>query len=262
MGTPFYKCNGNGNTFIIIVSSTFKVQNLISKNKIKNVCYNIEDSIIDGFISANVTDDKVIMNYYNNDGSWETFCLNGLRCLALVLYKKYNKHNFSIYSNNTLYNCKVLDDQVIEVELGEPSYVKKNIKIEKIIGDYIDSGTKHFVYNQSNQWSDDYSLKLEMQNIRNHYLFEPEGINVNYYKIIGENTIEVKTYEKGIEKIMQSCASGSYACAYDYSKKNNINGKIKVLNDGGISQITFSKSYKKNKFRAVASIEYQSEIEI
>jgi len=262
METPFYKCNGNGNTFIIIVSSTLEVQNFLSKNKIKNICYNIEDTIIDGFISANVTNDKVIMNYYNNDGSWETFCLNGLRCLALVLYKKYNKKKLSIYSNNILYNCKVLDYQVIEVELEEPFYVKKNVKIEKIIGNYINSGAKHFVYNQLNEWSDDYSLKLEMQNIRNHSLFKPEGINVNYYKIIEENTIEVKTYEKGIEKIMKSCASGSYSCAYDYSKKNNINGKIKVLNDGGISQITFSKNYIKNKFSAVASIEYQSKIEI
>ena len=148
METSFYKCNGNGNTFIIIVSSTLKSQNFISKNKIKNVCYNIEDSIIDGFISANITNNKVIMNYYNNDGSWETFCLNGLRCLALVLNKNYNKNFFPIYSNNTLYNCKILDNQVIEVELGEPFYVMKNIKIEKIIGDYINSGAKHFVYNQ------------------------------------------------------------------------------------------------------------------
>ena len=42
---------------------------------------------------------------------------------------------------------------------------------------------QNFVYNQSNQWSDDYSLKLEMQNIRNHSLFKPEGINVNYFSL-------------------------------------------------------------------------------
>lgn len=52
----------------------------------------------------------------------------------------------------------------------------------------------------------------------NELLF-PYEINVNYYKVIGSNTIEVKTYEKGIESTMQSCASGSFVCAYDFSNK-------------------------------------------
>ena len=93
-----------------------------------------------------------------------------------------------------------------------------------------------------------------------HYF--KNGTNVNFYKIINRQTIQVKTYEKGVEKIMQSCGSGSYACAYDYSKKNNIKGKIKVLNDGGISQITFSKCYQNNLFRAIANIEYEGALEI
>ena len=61
----------------------------------------------------------------------------------------------------------------------------------------------------------------------NELLF-PYEINVNYYKVIGSNTIEVKTYEKGIESMMQSCASGSFVCAYDDSNKQNIIGEIKV----------------------------------
>ena len=101
-----------------------------------------------------------------------------------------------------------------------------------------------------------------MRNIRYSSLFKPDGLNVNYYKIIKKNTLQVKTYEKGIEKIMQSCASGSYACAYDYSKKNNVYGKIKVLNDGGISQITFSENYINNLFKAKAEIEFKGIIEV
>ena len=72
------------------------------------------------------------MDYYNNDGSWETLCINGLRWATMLLI--------------------------------------------------------------------------------NELLF-PYGINVNYYKVIGSNTKEVKTYEKGIESTMQSCASGSFVCA-------------------------------------------------
>jgi len=60
METSFYKCNGNGNTFIIVISSSSKIQNSISKNKIQKICYNIEDDIVDGFISVNATSEKNI----------------------------------------------------------------------------------------------------------------------------------------------------------------------------------------------------------
>ena len=42
--------------------------------------------------------------------------------------------------------------------------------------------------------------------LSNKFLF-PYGTNVNYYKDISPNTIEVKTYEKGIESMKQSCTS-------------------------------------------------------
>ena len=74
----------------------------------------------------------------------------------------------------------------------------------------------------------------------NELLF-PYEINVNYYKVIGSNTIEVKTYEKGIESTMQSCASGSFVCAYDFSNKQNIIREIEVLNDGGNFKVMFDR---------------------
>ena len=260
MKIPFYKCNGNGNSFIILVqNSSFKKK--ITKNKIKSLCITNENNV-DGCLMINYTDDIIIANYYNNDGSWETFCLNGLRCVSLIMSKILNKKLINIQMNDLVYKTKILNDNFVSVTLNEPIYKMKNIIINNLYGDYINTGAKHFVCNYLNKWDDKNLLELEMKNIRQNDLFKPYGINVNYYKIIDKNIIEVKTYEKGIEKIMKSCASGSFACAYDYSKKNNINGKIKVLNDGGISQITFSENYKKNKFCAVASIEYQSKIEI
>ena len=98
--------------------------------------------------------------------------------------------------------------------------------------------------NYKGDWNNDNTIN-QMKEIRFNDLFKPHGVNVNYYKVINNNCIEVKTYEKGIEKIMDSCASGSYACAFDYSFKNNIYKKIQVLNDGGNSQITFNNFYKK-----------------
>ena len=34
-----------------------------------------------GFITINISDKGYFMDYYNNNGSWETLCINGLRWL-------------------------------------------------------------------------------------------------------------------------------------------------------------------------------------
>jgi len=40
---------------------------------------------------------------------------------------------------------------------------------------------------------------------------------------------------------MQSCASGSFVCAYDFSNKQNIIREIEVLNDGGNFKVMFDR---------------------
>ena len=165
--------------------------------------------------------------------------------------------------NDIVYSTTILNNNTVEVQLYEPSYRGYNIKINHFIGDYIFSGAKHFVINiGDNNWEDLGDLKEISKEIRYNDILFPNGINVNYYKIIDINCIEVKTYEKGIEKIMPSCASGSFACAYNYSKKNNVFSEINILNDGGAHQIIFDKKYKKILHRGKAEIEYKKGIEI
>ena len=60
---------------------------------------------------------------------------------------------------------------------------------------------------------------------------------------------------------MDSCASGSFACAYDYSKNNNIKS-VKIINDGGNSEILFSNNYQKNFFLSKGIIEFKGNIEV
>ena len=60
---------------------------------------------------------------------------------------------------------------------------------------------------------------------------------------------------------MNSCASGSFACAYDYSKSSNIKS-IKIINDGGDSEILFDNDYKINFFSSKAIIEFKANIEV
>ena len=62
--------------------------------------------------------------------------------------------------------------------------------------------------------------------------------------------------------MMPSCASGSYACAFNYSQRSNIFGEIKVLNDGGLFRIIFDENYMNNTLMGKAEIEYEDLIKI
>ena len=48
------------------------------------------------------------MTYYNNDGSWETFCLNGTICCSLILEEEPPSRYNYIKTESTLYAIKVL----------------------------------------------------------------------------------------------------------------------------------------------------------
>ena len=251
----FHKCHCNGNSFIILNDNYIN----LTSSQIKKSC---QDNLTDGLIIIDSKENIPKINYFNNDGSWETFCLNGLACVAMLFENIYNINVKNIECNKIIYPVKINNCNEVIVTVPEPVYIKKNIIVENYKGNYIDSGAKHFVINFKKQWMDKKQIKKLSQKIRFNAELFPEGINVNYYKEISDNTIEVKTYEKGIESLMDSCASGSYACAYEYSIKKNINNKINVLNDGGNFSIMFNENYNKNTVKVKSHLEYSGVLKI
>ena len=261
MKIQYYQCNSNGNSFKIILHENNLDYSFFYIDKIKKICNYKKESSVDGLILLNYKKDLAFMDYYNNDGSWETFCLNGAICSSLVLKKKFKKDCFDIISNEIKYKTINHNDDIVEVQINKPVYKKRNIKINNYCGNYLDSGAKHLVINYNDDWDNKKELEKKMEKIRYDKIFSPDGINVNFYKQINLDTIQVKTYEKGIESLMDSCASGSFACAYDYSKNNNIKS-VKIINDGGNSEILFSNNYQKNFFLSKGTIEFKGNIEV
>ena len=85
--------------------------------------------------------------------------------------------------NNISYKVRIESDSLVSVELSKPLYKMKNIKINNISGDFIDSGAKHFVCNYKDDWNNG-NIINQMKEIRFNELFKPYGVNVNYYKVI------------------------------------------------------------------------------
>ena len=92
---------------------------------------------------------------------------------------------------------------------------------------------------------DDYVFDVGRK-IRNSHLFQPHGINVNFYRQKNENCIEIKTYEKGVERVMLSCASGSAAVVFHLSQINAISSPVTTQSSGGKLIIAFEENWEKS----------------
>ena len=123
-----------------------------------------------------------------------------------------------------------------------PSFKTDNINVQGVTGAHVDSGQKHFVLISDIKNSDEaYHIA---RSIRYDDSFAPHGVNVNFLRVHNKNTIHVITYEKGIEKIMESCGSGSVAASYYAFHYSKIESPLTIINRGGSMTLSFDKEWK------------------
>ena len=233
---PFTKCHANGNDFILIHSDDFPKESR-TKDVIRRLCCRHTGIGADGLITiSNHKQYDYKMDYYNNDGTWETMCVNGARCVGMLLHeKKIIKSEATFMAGDGFHDIKIIDNVNVALTIFPPKYVSDELDVENFSGFSVNSGAKHFVIeinqNQELEWA------IIGKKIRYSSLF-PDGTNVNFVKKINTDTLEVITYEKGVEKIMQSCGSGSVAAAYHMQKKYNLDYKLNIKVAGGNLFIT------------------------
>ena len=82
------KADGAGNSFVIIYDNN-NHELITNSDFIQKICSTKFGFNTDGMLllSDHGTYDYK-MDYFNNDGSWETMCANGARCAALFMFQK------------------------------------------------------------------------------------------------------------------------------------------------------------------------------
>lgn len=209
MKIPFSKYHGAGNDFILIDN-----RNLFwkpSRNEIFRLCHRHFGIGADGLI---LLEDSVGfdfgMVYYNSDGNESTMCGNGGRCitsfaasLGIITNKAHfyaidGEHVSEIISSNgsiTMVRLKMKD--VTKVKLSDDNFI-------------IDTGSPHFVTFKKDVKKID--VVIEGRKIRYSQEYLPDGINVNFVEVMGDN-LYVRTYERGVEDETLSCGTGVTASA-------------------------------------------------
>ena len=260
MKIPFTKCHANGNDFILILSEDFPDMGA-KASLIQRLCNRNTGIGADGlFIIFSSEKYDFFLDYYNSDGSWETLCANGSRCASKFMYNLNNtKQKLEFETGAGVHTAEIRSNGEVLMSMKAPVYKSECLSPEGVPGYFVDSGARHFVC-QSDNLDEDHVLTLGRK-IRRSQPFKPQGINVNFYRIQPDNSIEIRTYEKGVEQLMLSCSSGSTAVVYHLSKSHGFISPITTSSLGGSLKFTFDEDWREAFCEGPAELLFSGEFE-
>jgi diaminopimelate epimerase len=200
----------------------------------------------DGVLIISPSDEPEVdflLDYYNADGSWETFCANGARC-AVAFYDRREgiSGKVIVQTGAGRHEAELLPAGRVRLQILAPRHVAGMMEVCGFRGRHVDSGAPHFAIEV-----DDLNEELVARNgppIRYHDAFKPRGVNVNFYQRLDPHTLKVITYEKGVEAVMLSCASGSMAACFEAASLGGMTSPVRIINPGGELLVEFDREWK------------------
>lgn len=249
MTTPlelqFWKMNGAGNDFVMLDNRSGTLQ--LNQKQISHLCDRHRGVGADGVLiveSAQGEKADFRMRYYNADGGEVEMCGNGARCFgrfvctildngeALSLSGRKSSVRFETIAG--VIEAEVVGDQV-RLAMSTPHSARElsQLKLrDAAVGAYfVNTGVPHVVVPVEKlaaipvmQWGAE---------IRYHDEFAPQGANANFMEVVGDSTIAIRTYERGVEGETLACGTGTVAAALVHAQRSGAAGPIKVRVAGG-----------------------------
>jgi diaminopimelate epimerase len=233
---PFYKMSGAGNDFIIIDNRNRIVADTDLSGFIARVCRRKMSAGADGLILIEASDKfDFRWRFFNSDGSKAEMCGNGARCaarFAQVIGIAGTRLSFETEAG--IVSARIHEDRVT-VKMPDPSDLKLAYPLElsdrSLEISSINTGVPHVVVMVEQVAAVDV-ITLGRE-IRFHQTFAPDGTNANFVQRLNDNTIEIRTYERGVEDETLACGTGAIASAIISAGKFKMSSPIDVKTRSG-----------------------------
>lgn len=279
------KCHGSGNDFVLIDEITNKYTfSEEERAKISASLSNRETGIgSDGVLFLQNSDKcDARMRMFNTDGSEAEMCGNGLRCIGRYAMELLGKDKITLQTMKAEYetvkapelyeNVPTIQIWLNSVNLNTKSlpmvYDKEHCFFETVPA--VDENLKITAVSMTNPHIVTFIDKLDNteitrlgEKVNNLKSVFPEGVNFNFVKEINEDSIYVRTYERGCA-ITKSCGTGMTASSVAFCLKHpdHYGKDINIYNDGGMIKINVSRNNDKyeNKFTGNASYVFDANL--
>ena len=144
---PFTKCHANGNDFILIHSDDFPKESR-TKDVIRRLCCRHTGIGADGLFVISPSEKlDFLLDYYNSDGSWETLCANGSRCVVQLMHQGGYIENKTVFlAGDGSHAAEIHKNGIVSMQMNVPKYRSDLLSPVGCDGYFVDSGARHFVY--------------------------------------------------------------------------------------------------------------------
>jgi diaminopimelate epimerase len=227
----FSKYQATGNDFVLIDNRSALYS--FSKEQVTKICDRRFGVGADGLmlIEKHPSLDFNLV-YYNSDGT-QSLCGNGCRAavtMASALGLVNGKANFNAYDGT--HSAELLKSGIVKLKMSDVSQVLRS-------GEefFLNTGSPHFIRFVKDVRN--YPIVEEGRRIRYSDDHKPAGTNVNFVELLPNNTIFVRTYERGVEDETLSCGTGIVAAALA-SSQHGYRSPVSVKALGGDLSVEFS----------------------
>lgn len=231
MKIHFYKYQATGNDFVMIDNRSGELS--LSIEQIQKICDRKFGVGADGLMLIEKHPELDFnLVYYNQDGS-QSLCGNGSRAaMSFASYLKMVNGSASFNAYDGRHDATLGQDGIVRLKMNDTNGIKH-------YGDdlWIDTGAPHLVRFVKDIRS--VNVFEDGRAVRYSETFKPAGTNANFVELLPDNTIFVRTYERGVEDETLSCGTGVTAAALAATTRG-YTSPVKIKTLGGELSVEFN----------------------
>lgn len=244
--------HGLGNDFVVIDARQARLQ--LTPEQSRHIAHRRFGIGCDQILVMQPSDHAAcFMQVINSDGTIDSICGNGIRCVAWLLMEESGQNQVVIETKKGLHPITRTPDNLIRVNMGQPLFNWDDVPLaspadtlQLIIPDMPQlppgvtqsMGNPHtvfFVKDAEIVPLAEWGAALEI-----HPLF-PERTNVEFCHIIGNDHIRMRVWERG-SGITMACGSGACAVLVAAVRRGLTGRAATVQLDGGNLQIEWQQA--------------------
>ncbi|MEY2916697.1 MAG: hypothetical protein RIS73_411 [Bacteroidota bacterium] len=236
MKIAFFKYQGTGNDFVIL-DNRDSMYNGLTVKQVKHICDRRFGIGADGLMLLSKKEGYDFeMIYFNADGNESSMCGNGGRCLVKFAHHMgIHKSTYHFIAIDGEHFADIDNDQTVRLKMKDVIQVEEHSTYA-----VLNTGSPHFVKFATNV--KDVDVVETGREIRYSKEFKEEGVNVNFVESIDEDSIYVRTYERGVEDETMSCGTGVTAAALMSAHNEKGFNRVEVQTPGGHLSVEFDKN--------------------
>jgi diaminopimelate epimerase len=232
----FTKMNGAGNDFVMFDNRSGGFA--LAGEHIARLCDRHRGIGADGLIAAESTAAEGVhlrMRYFNADGGEAEMCGNGARCFARFGARLLGLSDSIVFETLAGTLTARLHGDRVQLAMSTPHSAALGTSLsaagEELLVHFLNTGVPHAVVFREDLAATD--VRRLGAALRYHTHFAPRGTNANFAAILPDGSLQLRTYERGVEDETLACGTGVVASALLHHLLHNAPSPVSVTVRGG-----------------------------